>query len=251
LNGENTKYFHARATERYRRNAISEIQDEDGNTLVEHQQKAAAFWQCFKNRMGVSFPPRVSIVFDRYISVVHGLDVLADPFSVEEIEGVMSHLKVDKAPGPDGFNGLFFKHCWAIIKNDFIKLCMDFHSGMASLQNINGSFITLVPKKQSAETVNDFRPISLTNTSLKFLTKLLANRFQDHITNCIHDNQYGFIKSRTIQDCLAWTFEYIHQCQKSRKKVVIIKIDFEKAFDTIEHHAILKILERKGFPLDN
>ena len=130
----------------------------------------------------------------------------------------------------------------------FFQLCMDFHQGKISLEGINGSYITLVPKKNSPETVNDFRPISLTNTCLKFITKIYANRFQSKITICIHANQYGFIKARTIQDCLAWTFEYLHQCQKSKRKVVVIKIDFEKAFDTIEHHAILKILERKGFP---
>ena len=129
-----------------------------------------------------------------------------------------------------------------------MQLCTDFHQGSVSLENINGSFITLVPKKSSPETVNDFRPISLTNTCLKFLTKLVANRFQKIITRCIHDNQYGFIKSWTIQDCLAWCFEYLLQCKQSKRKVVVFKIDFEKAFHTIEHKAILQILKYKGFP---
>jgi hypothetical protein len=46
---------------------------------------------------------------------------------------------------------------------------------------------------------------------------------------------------------LAWTFEYIYQCQQSKRKVTVLKIDFEKAFDTIEHEAILKILKFKWF----
>jgi hypothetical protein len=33
---------------------------------------------------------------------------------------------IDKAPGPDGFNGLFMKKCWDIIKVDFYKVCQDF-----------------------------------------------------------------------------------------------------------------------------
>jgi hypothetical protein len=118
-------------------------------------------------------------------------------------------MKPDSAPGLDGFNGLFLKKCWQIIKGDFINLCQDFHHGQVFLQGINGSFITLVPKINSPEFISDFRPISLTNSSLKFLTKLAANRMQAIISRTIHANQYGFIKDRTIQDCLAWSFEYL------------------------------------------
>ena len=79
------------------------------------------------------------------------------------------------------------------------------------LDNINSSFITLIPKKLSPEEVGDYRSISLTSMGLKFLSKMAANRFQRIIMKCIHKNQYGFIKSRTIQDCIGWTFEYLHQ----------------------------------------
>jgi hypothetical protein len=71
---------------------------------------------------------------------------------------------------------------------------------------------------------------------------------QKIITRTIHENQYGFIRDRTIQDCLAWSFEFIYQCQKSRRKIVIFKIDFEKAFDTLDHEAILQVMRAKGFP---
>ena len=97
----------------------------------------------------------------------------------------------------------------------------------------------MVPKIDSPETVSDYRPISLMNSSPKLVTKILVDRLQSVIIGLIHHNQYGFIKTSTIHDCLAWSFEYIHQCHRSRRQAIILKLDFEKAFDSIEHSVIL------------
>jgi hypothetical protein len=57
---------------------------------------------------------------------VDGLHSLSAVFTKEEIDEVIKELPTDKAPGPDGFNGMFIKRCWHIIKQDFYDLGKDF-----------------------------------------------------------------------------------------------------------------------------
>jgi hypothetical protein len=64
----------------------------------------------------------------------------------------------------------------------------------------------------------------------------------------VHQNQYGFIRNRSIQDWLAWSFEYLYLCHKTKKEMIIVKLDFEKAFNKIEHEVILQVMRQKGFP---
>ena len=64
----------------------------------------------------------------------------------------------------------------------------------------------------------------------------------------IHQNQYGFIRNRTIEECIAWALQYVHMCHQSRKEIIILKFDFEKAFDRVEHEYMLKVMKANGFP---
>lgn len=68
---------------------------------------------------------------------------------------------------------------------------------------------------------------------MKLLTKVLASRLSSVMTKVVSDNQSAFIKGRQISDCILITSE-VFQALKSRKsRGLIFKIDFEKAFDSV------------------
>jgi hypothetical protein len=177
----------------------------------------------------------------------HDMSSLDLPFTTEEIDEVINHLPNDKVPGLDGFNGKFMKKYWNIIKLQFYDLLQKFYEGDINLESLNTAFIMLIPKRPNPETASYYRPISLVSMALTLITKIIANRVQKVIIPILHQNQYGFIRNKTIQDCLSWGFEYLHICHKSKKEIVILKLDFEKAFDTVEYFSILSMLRHLGF----
>jgi hypothetical protein len=108
-------------------------------------------------------------------------------------------------------------------------------------------FHNTLTKKDTPMRFGDYRLVSLLNSSVKLLTKLLANRLHNVITKLVRKNQYRFIKERTIQDYLAWSFEYLFLCNQPKREIVFLNLDFEKDFDKVEHGAIIDILQHKGF----
>jgi hypothetical protein len=218
--------------------------------VSDHDGKAELLWSAFKERMGTSDNPTMHFnLSSLFGSPEHSdiLQALEAPFSDSEIDDIIKNLPNDKSHGPDGFNNEFIKSYWHIIGPDIKDLIKDFYSEKISLESINSSFITLVPKVDTPSSPSDVRPISLLKSSLKILTIFLANRLQNVILKLVHKNQYGFLKKRSIRDCFGWAFEYIFQCQQSNEEILVLKLDFKKAFDKIEHSTIIEILRSRGF----
>lgn len=113
-------------------------------------------WNSFKARLGVYEEMEMHFDLPSFVFPVDPC-ILADldrTFSKDEIDLVVKDLDPNHAPGPDGFNELFLKKSWHIVAKDFYCLCNDFCDNKISIQSINSSFITLIPKKSNPETVS-------------------------------------------------------------------------------------------------
>jgi len=160
--------------------------------MTSHKDKEILLWQAFKDRLGTSELTEFSIQPETFIDRVDFLGDLESDFTEAKIDGVVKSLPNDKSLGPDGFSNEFLKRCQPIIKYDFYNLFKNLQQNIICLRGINKSYITLIPKTDGAQHTSELRPISLLNSSVKLLTKLLANRVQNFITRLFHKKPIWF-----------------------------------------------------------
>jgi hypothetical protein len=121
MSEDNTNFFHAMATQRMRRNAISMLKAGDGSIITDHDEMAGLLWFEYKERMGKSEGIQMKFDLARLVKRVANLQELTVPFLKEEIELVIKQMPPDRAPGPDGFNGLFLKSVGQLFKRNLLS----------------------------------------------------------------------------------------------------------------------------------
>lgn len=129
--------------------------------------------------------PSVSVEQNLILSVVP---------SADEIHDAVFHLKRNSSPGPDRFSGIFFTSCRHVVGQDVISAVTHFFSTSKLLRVTNAYFLTLIPKKQSPVSFDDFRPISLVNFSYKIISEILAKRFSDILPLLISKHHAAFVR---------------------------------------------------------
>jgi len=129
-----------------------------------------------------------------------------------------------------------------------LRFVSDFHRNGRLLKGINNTFITLIPKKDCPQSLNDYHPISLVGRLYKVLAKLLANRLRGVIGNVISDSQSAFVKGRQILDGILVANEVVDEAKKLNKNLLMFKVDFEKAYDSVDWKYLDSVMCKMSFP---
>lgn len=242
-----TQLFHFHARHRKRKNFIAKLISGD-QICTSQQEKAAIIDEFYANLLGSCAAREHSINLDELGIPVHELPDLDLPFTEEEVWSTIKQMPSDKAPGPDGYTGRFYKTCWPIIKEDIMAAISAVWSRkMVNFGILNSAYITLLPKKEDADQPKDFRPISLVHSFAKLITKLLSNRLAPKLQDMVSPIQSAFIKGRFIQDnfmLVQQTARFLHQQKEPR---ILLKLDISKAFDSVSWPFLLENLRHLGF----
>ncbi|XP_026399700.1 uncharacterized protein LOC113295583 [Papaver somniferum] len=144
----NSSFFHNSIRIRKSSNTISELVDMNGTCLTNYEQLRNHVVQFYEDKFNGQDPVIEGDLFDfehASISVEesNAMDMIPSP---EEIKQAVFDLSADSAPGPDGFSGCFYRHCWDIIHDDLTKAIIHCWNAGSIPNGVNSSFIILLAK---------------------------------------------------------------------------------------------------------
>lgn len=177
-------------------------------------------------------------------------DSLIRPVQFWETSKATGSMSACKAPGPDGFNPLFYHKYWNIIGPSVHLLVQKaFAIGHIDTE-LNSTLLVLIPKIGRPESIKQFRPISLCNVIYKVITKVLVNRLKNCIGKLVNPLQASFVPGRHAVDNIIMAQEMVHSIRRSKAKNggMMLKVDLEKAYDHVNWDFLMETLELFGFP---
>jgi hypothetical protein len=108
------------------------------------------------------------------------------------------------------------------------------HAGQLELFRLNFDEIILLPKVNEAERIQQYRPICLPNVSFKIFTKVATLRLNTVADHVDRPSQTAFMQGRNILDGVVSLHETVHELHSKKLNGVILKLDFEKAYDKVK-----------------
>uniref|UniRef100_A0A0S7ERB2 LIN1 n=1 Tax=Poeciliopsis prolifica TaxID=188132 RepID=A0A0S7ERB2_9TELE len=175
-------------------------------------------------------------------------DALTKNITSQEIGKAINRLKLNKSPGPDGFNAEWYKLYLKELSPVLLRAFNWVLNGGQTPSSWRETLITVIPKEGKDKlNCSNYRPISLLNQDYKIFTSILAKRLEHILPEIINLDQTGFIKNRRTRDNIRRTLSVINHIKKTDKDSMILGLDAQKAFDTVDWSFLYRVLSHFKF----
>ncbi|CAN1338383.1 Transposon TX1 uncharacterized 149 kDa protein [Linum perenne] len=252
LGDKNTKYFHHTVRAGRKRKRIDCLEGLDGALVLTEPEKGKTTIDFYKNLFTAEIPYGRSDLRPLHVTptITDAMNsLLLAEVSESDIQSAVFAISPTKAPGLDGFTGLFFQRYWEIIHVDVTHAIRDFFRSNRMLPALNHIWLTLIPKISDPRSMKDLRPIGLCTVAYKIISKIITGHLSQILPRVVNESQNGFIKNRSITDNILLAHELIHhfKCHASDQYYMALKIDMEKAYDRVEWAFLFPFLHALGF----
>lgn len=223
----------------------------DGVELFAHEDKVAVITAYYTGILGHQAATSWAFSLEEIYAdrAKAEAEALTAPFTDAKAWAAVKSMNSNSAPGLDGIGPSFYKAAWRTVGRDVMAFLHAFHAGRMDIQRINRAYIVLIPKCPATTTPSSFKPVSLQNCPMKVLTKALTARLQAQIQKLVDIDQTGFLKGRSISENFVYATELVQYCYKRKAPTVVLKLDFTKAFDSVDWAGLMSVLQTRGFPL--
>lgn len=173
---------------------------------------------------------------------------LTGPITLAELQRALAEAKPNKAPGPDQITTTQLRN---LTEADHAFLLQQINNvwDTGSLpEEWKTASIIFIPKPGKPQAIANLRPISLTSCVGKLMERIVLNRLLIHLEQSQHlpHNLIGYRHHLSTQDVLLQLHEEITKETSSAQLKAILAIDLKKAFDYVNHDAMLQELEATG-----
>lgn len=111
----------------------------------------------------------------------------------------------------------------------------------------NATFIRLIPKKNNALKVSDFKPTSLVINKFMIIVKALFLRLREVYEFIISNEQLALVKDRQILDAFLVANDVVEEYTRNNREALAFKIGFENAYDYVNWNFLNFMLKDRGF----
>ena len=253
-----TKYFFNLEKKNYDRRIIKELKNENGEITTNFKDINGKIEDHFSKILTSKIAENENVQGLNFNRFVEGIEIpkltyeegheMEHDLSMDEIKNAVKRFQKNKTPGDDGFSVEFYEAFLDLLGSDLLDCYNEaFQENKLSISQRRG-IISLIPK--SEENLNEitcWRPITLLNVDYKILARIIAMRIEPFLPCLIHSDQTGFIKGRYIGQNIRLLNDLMNYVDENKIPGILLFIDFEKAFDTLEWNFMNQALEKFNF----